>query len=335
MLVADYAEVADAYKQQKPTYDQLAALAEGLLKDHLSAAGIYASVEGRAKEVDSFATKALLGDRYADPLQEIGDKAGLRVIVPYLRDVDVVESSVRELFTVIQREQKLDALAYNEIGYLGVHLDCRLTEDQGRESDPKFAGLRFELQIRTAAQGAWAQVAHEQLYKPPSEVPLALKRRIYRLVSLVELFDNEVEEFLVESQKTPGYSEAFALAPLADLLLQQFDVRRKPDRQLSLLLAAALFPLYPVSSAEVPEYLESWIKVNKDKLAEVFKAKASPPAAPILCQPESFLIYERLENDRARLRAAWPEELPIEWLEEAAAVWGVRLRTASEGAEGS
>lgn len=199
----------------------------------------------------------------------------------------------------------------------------------------EFAGLRFEIQIRTIAQGAWAEVAHEQLYKPPADVPAHLKRRIYRLVSLVELFDNEVEAFLVEAAQTPGYREAVALQPLAQLLLQRFGVSRRPDRQLSLVIAAAVVSLYDCGPAEVPSRIEAWIEENAQKLETVLAGCLAGSCAPILLQPESFLIFERLERDADRLLEAWPPEVPRAWLDEAAVAWGVRLPDTENQADES
>lgn len=325
MASFDYSSIATSFAKERRSYEKLASVASKILGAALKEAGIYANVSGRAKEVKSLATKAVLGRRYEEPLAEIGDRAGVRVVVPYLRDVDRVEEVVRQLFTVINREQKLDALAYNEVGYLGVHFDTRLSESQITKSRKKLRDLNFEIQVRTIAQSAWAEVAHERLYKPPAEVPKELKRRIYRLVGLVELFDAEVEGFLAQAEETTGYQESFALAPFADLLLRRFDVRRKPDPQISLLLAARLIPLYELAPSEIFEHLDPWIDKHQDRLAKIFDSYEETVSAPIFCQPESFLLFERLENDRARLRAAWPLAIPDEWLFDAAAIWGVRL----------
>lgn len=319
-----YQAVAEAYEAERALYVTLAEAAEERIKSRLERERIYADVRGRAKETESFVVKSLVGQRYSDPMNEIGDKAGVRVVVPFLRQVDQVELIARELFTVLNREQKLDALAYNEVGYLGVHLDARLTDEDAAEMGEEFAHCPFEIQIRTIAQSAWAEVTHDQLYKPPAEVPNELKRRIYRLVSLVELFDNEVEAFLVEAARTPGLQEALRLVPLTKMLLERFGVRQRPDRSLSLLMAGVLVPLYGDDAGSL-KGIESWVDENAEHLQRIYDDCGDKACPPILLQAESFLLFERLDRDPDAVLGAWPEELPRRWLEEAASLWGVRL----------
>ena len=81
--------------------------------------------------------KRTLGADLADmtePLQQLGDRSGVRATVYYLEDVDRVESAARDLFEVVHVEEKLDALQYHEVGYLGRHIDLRLRSD-----DPEHA----------------------------------------------------------------------------------------------------------------------------------------------------------------------------------------------------
>lgn len=324
MAESDFDQISEAFAAERPTYEALTELVEGKIGDRLEEAGIYAPVKGRAKEVESFAIKALVGDRYTDPLRQIGDKAGLRITVPYLHQIDEVETLVRDEVTVIDREQKLDALAYDQVGYLGVHLDCRL-KDEDLAAHEEFKDYRFEVQLRTNAQSAWAEVAHEQLYKPPAEVPPELKRRIYRLVSLVELFDNEVEAFLFEASNTPGFKEAVALKPLTLVMLKRFGVRRRPDRALSLLMAAALVPLYGQEPDEVAPSVEEWAEDQAEKLQQVFDEAQREGRSPLLLQPEALLLFNLLERDPDAVLEHWPEQVPVEWLREAAGHWQVRL----------
>lgn len=317
-----WTELWAAYEAERPIYERLAGHVGRMLARALEETGIPTTVTARAKETESFVTKALLKG-YDDPMSEIGDKAGVRVTVVYSEDVPEVEATVRGLMPVINSEQKLDALAYNQAGYLGVHLDTVLRAEDAQAVDPSFVGRRVEIQIRTMVQSAWAEVSHEQLYKPAADVPDRLKRQIYRLVSLVELFDLEVERFLADARSTPGFAEAQALRPLTQELLRRFDVRRRPDRQLSLVMAARLVPLYESPPADVyPRFLQPWIHENEPALRVHFDEAHALPLNPLARQPEVFIIFERLANDPRRLEAAWPDVVPRAWLVELAGAWG-------------
>jgi ppGpp synthetase/RelA/SpoT-type nucleotidyltranferase len=293
------------------------------LEQKLAVADFDATVKGRTKEPTSFATKAILKG-YARPLEQIRDKAGVRITVVYERDIGSAEAIVRNALHVIHTESKRDALAYNEFGYLGVHCDATLRPEDVVAADTELNDLRVEVQIRTIVQSAWAEVSHEQLYKPPADVPDGLKRQIHRLVALVELFDSEVERFRVSAAATPGYQEAEALVPLSGALLQRFGLTHAPDRRLSLLMAAALVPLYDgLAPVEIyPRVLRTWIEANEEALRIQFEEARVLPTNPLFIQPEVLMIFERLTNEEARLRKAWPDVIPPVWLDELADAWG-------------
>lgn len=326
-----YTGIANAYEAERPRFKALAKRIELALERDLGSMGIYSEVSSRAKEVRSFVKKALR-DGYTDPIAEIGDKAGVRVIVPYLEDVGRVEAVIEALCFVDDREQKLEALAFDQLGYLGVHLDLRLRPelltgqpDLGPDS-PDLENLHAELQIHSKAQSAWAVVSHDLLYKPPVESPEEAKRAITRLVALVELFDGEVDRLRKLIASDPNYAEMTVAAELDDRLLHF--TPRSPDRKLSLLSVPFLVHLYGCPPPEVVStHIDPYLEANRQKLQDIYDAYADDETAnPLLTQPEAFLIFERLQNDRDRLKENWPvDKLSLELLEGMALIAGIDL----------
>jgi ppGpp synthetase/RelA/SpoT-type nucleotidyltranferase len=290
----------------------------------LDAQGLETIVSWRAKKVDSFVKKALRRG-YADPIEQIGDKAGGRVIVHYLADVPTVERLVRDVCQVDRRESKLDALSYDELGYLGVHYDVRpKPETVATATTPGLERRRAEIQIHTKAQSAWAVVSHELLYKSAVQAPDDLRRDVMRLVALVELFDAEVARFRQAVESHPDFSEMTVIKPLDDAIVRF--TGRRPDPGLSVLSIPAVVRLY----AEPPEdvfaaVIEPFLHAESGRLSAIFERyRDDERANPLLFQPEALLIFERLEHDRDRLKASWPvDKLPLELLESMAAIWGV------------
>jgi ppGpp synthetase/RelA/SpoT-type nucleotidyltranferase len=309
-----------AYAVELDEWRDLAAYVQERLETALAAAGIHAWVFARAKTPESFTNKVVLGGKKAE---EIGDRAAARVVLAYQEQAEEVEKLIIDAFNLIKRESKLDALAYNETGYLGVHLDVRL-----RDSDPdheRFGDRPVEIQVRTIAQSSWAEVAHEQIYKPAIEVPDELKRRIYRLVALVELFDNEVAGFVEEARALPGYQAAHDLRPLANELYARFGVVPRPDRLAALQLAGAITPLYGVPSSElVATVLTPWLAEHEDEVRIQLEG-AAKERHPFAAQPEVLMLFERLDHAPAQLAAEWPSPLPRQLLERLAELWGVEL----------
>jgi putative GTP pyrophosphokinase len=87
---------------------------------------------------------------------------------------------------------KRTTLDPDRFGYLSLHYVVRLGE--GRLSLPEykeFGEVRFEIQIRSILQHAWAEIEHDLGYKSEHAVPAQLRRRFSRLAGLLELADEE------------------------------------------------------------------------------------------------------------------------------------------------
>ena len=167
------------------TTERYVALVTTLLDD----AGInYLSVTGRAKSVASFAAKAdrMLGARpvYADPLVEITDQVGVRVITYIHSDVDAVAELMSDQLTVLDdRDMGQETAREGRFGYASRHL----LVSHGALAQPA------QIQVRTVLQHAWAEFEHAIRYKgtiPEEHVP-DLDRRFTLAAGLLELADRE------------------------------------------------------------------------------------------------------------------------------------------------
>jgi ppGpp synthetase/RelA/SpoT-type nucleotidyltranferase len=322
-VAASFEEIAQSYADERPKYE---ALAEGLgkrLGSELERRGLEVFVQWRAKEIDSFVKKALRKG-YANPLSEISDKAGVRVIVHFEADVAVVREIIIDLCTVHREETKLQALAYDQLGYLGVHLDVSVLDD-AFDFAQDVADLPAEVQIHTKAQSAWAVVSHDLLYKSPQELSEEIRRGITRLVALVELFDGEVARFRGEIEQSPAYSEMQVLQFLDDAIVRY--TPRRPDKRLSGIVIPPLVRLYDVEPEEIYDHaIASFVQRNDFQLKQLFDQYSDDYRAnPLLFQPESLLIFDRLEQEPDRTRMAWPQEIPLDLLESMATIWGVEV----------
>jgi ppGpp synthetase/RelA/SpoT-type nucleotidyltranferase len=161
-------------------------------------------IEGRAKTVDSFIEKIRRpGKSYDNPLEELPDLSGVRIIVYYLDDVEKVAKILSSEFTVIESETSHLASEYSpdKFGYISLHSVVCLSSD--RENLPEwraYKGYRSEIQIRTVLQHSWAAVSHALQYKHESDVPKQLRRKLYRLAGLFELADEEFISVRAETE---------------------------------------------------------------------------------------------------------------------------------------
>jgi ppGpp synthetase/RelA/SpoT-type nucleotidyltranferase len=326
VAAADFEQLSDRYAAERSSYESLAEQLAGALEERLRAHGLQPVVVWRAKTVQSFVKKALRKG-YADPMTEIGDKAGVRVIVDFEADIDVVREVAEELCTIVASEAKRDAMAYNELGYLGLHLQVRARRDAIAAADrEELLALTAEIQVHTRAQSAWAVVAHELLYKAPHELSAEIKRGVTRLVALVELFDAEIARFRAAVDSDPDHRELAVVARLDDEIVR-FTARR-PDLALSAMVVPPLVRVYGVEPERLyAEVLEPFIRSHEHELKVLFDAyRDDDRANPLLFQPEALLIFDLLERDADRLRDAWPaDRIPLELLESLASIWGTEL----------
>ncbi|MEV6240378.1 hypothetical protein [Lentzea sp. NPDC051838] len=151
-------------------------------------------VEGRVKTPDSFDEKIKRkAGKYADPLSDMTDLVGLRIIAYYLEDVDRIVELLSDEFEVRKEHSmnKQDELAPDQFGYSSNHLVIRIGSRSQRPEWAKYADISVELQVRTMSQHAWAAVHHKLSYKRVEEVPTSLQRRLFRLSALFEMADEQ------------------------------------------------------------------------------------------------------------------------------------------------
>ncbi|QIG45180.1 DUF429 domain-containing protein [Nocardioides anomalus] len=171
-------------------HDELVGAAEAavaLVRDILDEAGVnYLTVEGRAKAVASFAEKAARteGGRplYPDPLRDIGDQLGLRVLTYVRDDVEAVAALLATQLTVLDdRDLGEITASQGRFGYASRHLQVEVD------------GRVVQVQLRTVLQHAWAEFEHDIRYKGtvPPEHASEFDRRFTLAAGLLELADQE------------------------------------------------------------------------------------------------------------------------------------------------
>ncbi len=187
--------ILDEYHSYLPVFTEMAEVLPAKLRKCFEEAGIIvAAVEHRVKTESSLAGKLeLKGGKYRD-IFDITDVVGLRVITFYIDDVDKVASVVERMFE-IDWENSVDKRKAHEIdsfGYLSLHYICRIPESAYADPEhPELNRIRFEIQMRTVLQHAWANMNHDTGYKSGVEVPREYLRNLNRLAGMLELVDEQ------------------------------------------------------------------------------------------------------------------------------------------------
>ena len=180
--------------------ESVVTIIENLLKSHSID---YLAVTGRTKDRKS-ALEKIKRKGYKDPATQMTDLSGVRIILYFESDVEKVSKLIEQSFCV-DAENSLNQdnlMSSDQIGYRSVHFVCDLGE--GRGTLPEFSGLanlKFEFQVRTVLQHAWAELAHDRNYKFAGKLPKKLERQLYLYAGMLEIADRGFDEISSQIDK--------------------------------------------------------------------------------------------------------------------------------------
>ncbi|HST58297.1 MAG TPA: hypothetical protein VLK84_06415, partial [Longimicrobium sp.] len=195
---ANTAHWVGRYASLRPRHEEFTLELVKLIRALLRAQQVdFHLIESRTKDVQSFTEKITRASKeYTDPLTQITDLSGIRIIAYYDEDVALISQLLESEFDIdwSNSSDKRAALKPEEFGYRSVHYVAKLNVDRTRLREwQNVANLQAEIQVRTVLQHAWAAISHKLQYKREADVPPTLRRRLNRLSALLELAD---EQFL-------------------------------------------------------------------------------------------------------------------------------------------
>nr|WP_272917743.1 (p)ppGpp synthetase [Nocardioides flavescens] len=319
-----------AYAERHPALVAAAARAERQLGTILDEAGInYLAISARAKAVASFADKATRTDEtgallYPDPLRDIGDQVGVRVITYVRSDVEAVAGLLAAQSRVLD-DRDLGEVTASEgrFGYASRHLQVALpVEDAGGAGGAEDEQV-VQVQLRTVLQHAWAEFEHDIRYKGsvPAEHASEFDRRFTLAAGLLELADREFSAVRDRLRGAPVPERAdddprIAPRELAAFLAGQYDDAGWSRTDHYLWVSGLLLELGITTLQELSETLRD---ADEDAIAERMDYRYPPGAVRRLDDALLFVFGERylalhgnahrrdlLETRWERLRTAAP-----------------------------
>jgi len=167
-------------------------------------------VSGRIKNFASFFSKylRLLKTGMDDP--KITDLLGVRIICPFIEDLEVAEDIISKNFEITEKELK-GHYTFKEFGYESTHLLIKIPDEFIKKHGDPGTDIA-EIQIRTILQDAWAEVEHELVYKAefsPFDEPMKRKlAAVNASLSLADIIFQEIRsyqrKYSVEMEKRRG-----------------------------------------------------------------------------------------------------------------------------------
>jgi ppGpp synthetase/RelA/SpoT-type nucleotidyltranferase len=195
------------YRSRVPVFDRLAEEVEYALEKKAESGGIKThTVSSRVKTAESVAEKAKRKE-LDDPLQELDDLVGIRVVVLFLSELPLLDGLIRETFTVHSSDDKIADGDAASFGYMSIHYVATLGDGHSGSRYEGLDGIRFEIQTRTVVMDAWANASHHLDYKGQSSIPEDLRRDFFALSGLFYVADQHFEIFAGRSRESQEHAE--------------------------------------------------------------------------------------------------------------------------------
>jgi ppGpp synthetase/RelA/SpoT-type nucleotidyltranferase len=197
------------YSKNKSKYSLMLTHIENILKVILKADNINIyTIQSRVKTYESLVEKIYEnGFPFIHPT-EIKDIAGIRIITYLLSDVGRISNLInksKSSFDILDIKNKALELGVDRMGYNSIHIIATLSKN--RQDLPEYAGLKdmkFEIQIKTILQHAWAEIEHDRVYKYEGAMPEEIPRRFGRLSGMLEEIDVIFQEISNDMEKYPN-----------------------------------------------------------------------------------------------------------------------------------
>jgi putative GTP pyrophosphokinase len=175
-------EIREQYAERFDALVQAASALDAFLREYMKGVPRIDRISARPKDIDRFVAKAVKEEKgnpkYSDPLNQIQDQIGARIVTFYLADVERIATQVLKYLKPIEVKQIVPD-SESEFGYFGQHFILLLPSDvtvsiEHQDLLPKF----FELQVKTLFQHAWAEASHDLAYKPGQPLSIEQKRSV-------------------------------------------------------------------------------------------------------------------------------------------------------------
>lgn len=183
--------IIEQFRQERDQYVVLGEELERMLKQIAKDANVpIFGIEQRVKSIDSLERKVYRGEKNYHSLEDLTDLLGARIICHFGDHIDLLGKLVEERFEIDWERcsDKRALMQADKFGYLSLHYICSLKKDAGYPEE--LTNKKFEIQIRTILQHAWAVINHDLGYKSEFGTPKGVIREFARLAGLLEIADD-------------------------------------------------------------------------------------------------------------------------------------------------
>jgi len=234
----DIRKLRKQYEAKIPFFEQVRSAAETAIHKALDESDIKVhDVLSRVKETDSF-LKKVEPRVFGEPLEDLDDIVGLRVLVLFRSDIEKVGELIKKYFKLVKEDDKTKDKEASDFSYLGTHYTVTLDPEWTGKQNTNLFDQKIEIQVRTLAMDSWATISYYLDYKQEIDIPVPLRRDFFALNGLFYVADTHFEiihkkrkksiaelEVKLESKSADAGSQRINLDSLTVFLKQTFPNR--------------------------------------------------------------------------------------------------------------
>ncbi len=319
--------IVEIWNSEKANYEKLGKKVCSFIKKEITEFEILPEITYRTKDLLSIIKKIKKKEKEKEySYSSLNDKLGLRIICSFQEEMQNVDGFLKKYFIIRKVEYKQENLNYDKLDYISNHYDVSINSSVKEFNKLKhLKDLIFEIQVRTLNQHAWSNAAHSISYKKEGDINPKTKRRIYRLLSLYELADDEFSNV---------HNELKSESNLPYMLLKSFEGKFYKYAKVDFDLELSLFNINILlnyfkdlkSEKEFTTNIEKFISKNESKIINIYRENKNRLYNQLfLTQPEIFLIWYMIENYYFLINDNWSENFEQDDLDFLQVLWGKNL----------
>ena len=200
----DEKEIRNWYSENKDELNKWGEYVDNILNKYVST--LFSSKEHiqfyahhRIKDCDSLCEKIFYRNKkYNDPLTEVTDKVGTRLVLLNSDDVKKISEFIEENktdWTIVEVSRKFNNEILKQPEVFSYQSNHYIVKPISKDfSTINIDYLTCEIQVRTILQHAYAEVSHDTIYKKHVDMSTIVKRKLASSMAFIEAADEKFIE---------------------------------------------------------------------------------------------------------------------------------------------
>lgn len=210
MIDLDVTLLREQFHDLQTKLEEWGKTVDKILNDYVKSLGysserIQQMAKSRVKDEESFIQKALYrGKKYTNPIIDITDKVGTRIVLLNISDVNLISDFIKKSneWKLVEQAQDIDYIREHdptEFKYQSNHFVVRPIPPKYSKEDCDF--LTCEIQVRTLLQHAYAETSHDTVYKKGHSDDPKVIRSLAVTMAFLETADEKIRYIYESTQK--------------------------------------------------------------------------------------------------------------------------------------